>query len=89
MDTKTPNPFDEFPGLDAAKEGHVYMDAMGFGMGCCCIQVTFQVRTISFKLENLWWKKLSVALLLLLEYLGLPEASPQQGDYPVAQFRRY
>uniref|UniRef100_A0A5K3FRA7 Glutamate--cysteine ligase n=1 Tax=Mesocestoides corti TaxID=53468 RepID=A0A5K3FRA7_MESCO len=22
---------------------HVYMDAMGFGMGCCCLQVTFQV----------------------------------------------
>lgn len=22
---------------------HVHMDAMAFGMGCCCLQVTFQV----------------------------------------------
>jgi glutamate--cysteine ligase catalytic subunit len=27
----------------AALPDHVYMDAMGFGMGCCCLQVTFQV----------------------------------------------
>jgi glutamate--cysteine ligase catalytic subunit len=26
----------------AAKIDHIYMDAMGFGMGCCCLQVTFQ-----------------------------------------------
>ncbi|WFD26068.1 glutamate--cysteine ligase [Malassezia nana] len=26
----------------AAKADHIYMDAMGFGMGCCCLQVTFQ-----------------------------------------------
>lgn len=26
----------------ALKSDHVYMDAMGFGMGCCCLQVTFQ-----------------------------------------------
>lgn len=25
---------------------HVYMDAMGFGMGCSCLQLTFQVRTL-------------------------------------------
>lgn len=24
----------------------VYMDAMGFGMGCCCLQVTFQARDL-------------------------------------------
>lgn len=24
----------------------IYMDAMGFGMGCCCLQVTFQAATI-------------------------------------------
>lgn len=35
--------------VDAAEEGqevngpHVHMDAMAFGMGCCCLQVTFQV----------------------------------------------
>ncbi|CAH1980041.1 unnamed protein product [Acanthoscelides obtectus] len=26
---------------------HVYMDAMGFGMGCCCLQLTFQACNIS------------------------------------------
>lgn len=26
------------------EEPHVHMDAMAFGMGCCCLQVTFQVR---------------------------------------------
>lgn len=26
----------------AALLDHIYMDAMGFGMGCCCLQVTFQ-----------------------------------------------
>jgi hypothetical protein len=26
----------------AALLDHIYMDAMGFGMGCCCLQLTFQ-----------------------------------------------
>eukprot|EP00927_Polykrikos_kofoidii_P083150 TRINITY_DN8448_c1_g2_i1.p1 TRINITY_DN8448_c1_g2~~TRINITY_DN8448_c1_g2_i1.p1 ORF type:complete len:731 (+),score=125.48 TRINITY_DN8448_c1_g2_i1:40-2232(+) len=26
---------------------HVYADAMGFGMGCCCMQVTFQASNVS------------------------------------------
>ncbi|KAF4525569.1 hypothetical protein B566_EDAN015058 [Ephemera danica] len=30
----------------AALPDHVYMDAMGFGMGCCCLQVTFQACNI-------------------------------------------
>jgi glutamate--cysteine ligase catalytic subunit len=42
-DKNTPDPFIEFPHIPAAKPDHVYMDAMGFGMGCCCIQMTFQV----------------------------------------------
>lgn len=25
----------------------VYMDAMGFGMGCCCLQLTFQACNIN------------------------------------------
>jgi glutamate--cysteine ligase catalytic subunit len=25
----------------------VYMDAMAFGMGCCCLQVTFQARDLA------------------------------------------
>ena len=30
----------------AAKENHVYMDAMAFGMGSCCLQITFQAKNI-------------------------------------------
>jgi len=28
------------------KQSDIYMDAMGFGMGCCCLQVTFQARDL-------------------------------------------
>ena len=55
-DTNTPRPFvdpsipydrDLYPGDHEAKDGaalkdHIYMDAMAFGMGCCCLQITFQ-----------------------------------------------
>lgn len=48
-DEHTPSPFiEEFPtdldgrGSVQAKPDHIYMDCMGFGMGCCCLQVTFQ-----------------------------------------------
>ena len=30
-----------------ASEQEIYMDAMAFGMGCCCLQVTFQGRNIT------------------------------------------
>ncbi|KAI9891487.1 MAG: Zn finger-containing GTPase- Activating Protein for ARF [Vezdaea aestivalis] len=30
----------------AVKENHIYMDAMGFGMGSCCLQITFQAKNI-------------------------------------------
>ncbi|KAI6033155.1 glutamate-cysteine ligase-domain-containing protein [Pisolithus orientalis] len=55
-DERTPRPFvdptipwqrDIYPEDPEAKNGaalidHIYMDAMGFGMGCCCLQLTFQ-----------------------------------------------
>ncbi|KAI8981590.1 glutamate-cysteine ligase-domain-containing protein [Mycotypha africana] len=55
-DNNTPKPFidptipwdrDLFKHDKEAKEGaalpdHIYMDAMAFGMGCCCLQLTFQ-----------------------------------------------
>ncbi|CAI2167497.1 15006_t:CDS:10 [Funneliformis geosporum] len=55
-DIKTPKPFIDptiprdrnlFPEDKEAAEGaalpdHIYMDAMVFGMGCCCLQITFQ-----------------------------------------------
>jgi glutamate--cysteine ligase catalytic subunit len=60
-DRNTPSPFidptipwdrDIFPEDKEAKEGaakpdHIYMDAMAFGMGCCCLQITFQACNVS------------------------------------------
>ena len=31
----------------SAKPDHVYMDAMAFGMGSCCLQITFQAKNIT------------------------------------------
>ncbi|KAG0169334.1 hypothetical protein DFQ28_006514 [Apophysomyces sp. BC1034] len=31
----------------AAKPDHIYMDAMAFGMGCCCLQITFQACNVA------------------------------------------
>lgn len=53
-DENVPRPFkenlaalgDDGSSEKAAKENHVYMDAMGFGMGCCCLQLTFQACNI-------------------------------------------
>lgn len=59
-DTHTSWPFDD-PTVDydlnnwpedadvrngAAKQNHIYMDAMAFGMGSCCLQITFQAKNI-------------------------------------------
>ena len=45
-DTNTPSPFvekfDDPEANEASKPDHIYMDSMGFGMGCCCLQLTFQ-----------------------------------------------
>ncbi|KAI8320377.1 GCS-domain-containing protein [Martensiomyces pterosporus] len=60
-DQHTPRPFIDpsipydrslFPGDKEAKEGaalpdHIYMDAMGFGMGCCCLQITLQAPNVN------------------------------------------
>lgn len=60
-DSQTPSPFHD-PTVDydlhqwpedddvrngAAKPDHIYMDAMAFGMGSCCLQVTFQAKNIT------------------------------------------
>ncbi|PPQ68044.1 hypothetical protein CVT25_014505 [Psilocybe cyanescens] len=56
IDEKTPRPFidptipwdrdiyqeDSEAKLGAALPDHIYLDAMGFGMGCSCLQLTFQ-----------------------------------------------
>jgi len=45
-DINTKSPFIEWFASETdrsnSKKDHVYMDAMGFGMGCCCLQITFQ-----------------------------------------------
>ncbi len=55
IDTNTPRPFIEDLSIygddgganeSAAVEDHIYLDAMGLGMGCCCLQVTFQAQSI-------------------------------------------
>lgn len=59
-DVHTPSPFIDpsipwdrqlYPGDSEAKNGaakpdHIYMDAMAFGMGCCCLQITFQAKDL-------------------------------------------
>lgn len=44
-DEATPSPFIE-PGVPDQKPDMIYLDAMGFGMGMCCLQVTFQACNI-------------------------------------------
>ncbi|KAG8714672.1 hypothetical protein FRC09_017370 [Ceratobasidium sp. 395] len=60
VDKKTPRPFhdptipwdrtvypeDREAQDGAAKPDHIYLDALGFGAGCCCLQVTFQASDI-------------------------------------------
>jgi glutamate--cysteine ligase catalytic subunit len=52
FDKKTPNPFIELlpqsneESRKAQKVNHIYLDAMGFGMGCSCLQMTFQAQSI-------------------------------------------
>ena len=31
----------------AVRDDHIYMDAMAFGMGSCCLQITFQAKNIT------------------------------------------
>ena len=49
-DTNTKDPFlevfEDSEAIAAQKADQVYMDAMGFGMGCCCLQVTFQASNL-------------------------------------------
>lgn len=53
-DVHTPDPFVEKflytgPGEGASSSlpDHIYLDAMGFGMGCSCLQITFQACSLS------------------------------------------
>ena len=50
-------------GDSAAKPWHIYMDAMGFGMGLSCLQLTFQVFFCSFFLSFLSMSFLYISYL--------------------------
>ncbi|KAI8146644.1 glutamate-cysteine ligase-domain-containing protein [Fennellomyces sp. T-0311] len=55
----------------AAKPDHIYMDAMAFGMGCCCLQITFQACNID-EARHLYDHLAPVAPIML----ALTAASP-------------
>lgn len=60
----------------AAKPDHIYMDAMGFGMGCCCLQVTFQACSVQ-EARTVYDQLIPVGPLLL----ALTAASPAYRGY--------
>ncbi|WFD02329.1 glutamate--cysteine ligase [Malassezia obtusa] len=84
-DTNTPQPFvdptipyerDLFPEdaeakLGAALPDHIYMDAMGFGMGCCCLQVTMQAYSVN-EARKLYDQLIPVTPLLLAASAASP-----------------
>lgn len=72
-DKHTPSPFIErlLRPTPAALPDHVYLDAMGFGMGCCCLQVTFQACSLS-EARYLYDQLAVVAPLFLALSAGAP-----------------
>ncbi|KAI0075747.1 glutamate-cysteine ligase catalytic subunit [Panus rudis PR-1116 ss-1] len=60
----------------AAKINHVYMDAMGFGMGCSCLQLTFQACNVA-EARRLYDLLIPVAPIML----ALTAASPLWRGY--------
>ncbi|CEP63629.1 glutamate--cysteine ligase LALA0_S08e06986g [Lachancea lanzarotensis] len=55
----------------AAKPGFIYMDSMGFGMGCSCLQLTFQAPTID-KARYLYDALVNFAPILLAATAASP-----------------
>ncbi|PCH43378.1 glutamate-cysteine ligase catalytic subunit [Wolfiporia cocos MD-104 SS10] len=90
IDRNTPRPFvdptipwqrDIYPEDPEAKRGaalidHIYMDAMGFGMGCSCLQITFQSCNVS-EARRLYDALVPIAPLML----ALTAASPLWRGY--------
>lgn len=89
-DDNTPRPFIDpsiprnrtlFPEDREAAEGaalpdHIYMDAMGFGMGCCCLQVTFQACSVA-EARTVYDQLVPIGPLML----ALTAASPAYRGY--------
>lgn len=55
----------------AAKPGYIYMDAMGFGMGCSCLQTTFQAPNLD-KARFLYDSLANLAPILLATSAASP-----------------
>uniref|UniRef100_A0A060T4F1 Glutamate--cysteine ligase n=1 Tax=Blastobotrys adeninivorans TaxID=409370 RepID=A0A060T4F1_BLAAD len=68
----------------AAKQDHIYMDSMGFGMGCCCLQITFQATDIS-EARNLYDQLAPLTPI----FLALTAASPAYRGYLADQDARW
>lgn len=87
-DANTPVPFEDFSKIaqpeGAALPDHIYMDAMGFGMGCCCLQLTFQATDID-EARNLYDQLTPLAPIML----ALTGASPAYRGYLSDQDARW
>ncbi|KAI0633570.1 glutamate-cysteine ligase catalytic subunit [Trametes polyzona] len=90
IDDRTPRPFVDptipwqrnvYPEDPEAKNGaalidHIYMDAMGFGMGCSCLQITFQACNVT-EARRIYDALIPIAPLML----ALTAASPLWRGY--------
>lgn len=79
VDSQTPRPF-----VDHGPENYIHMDAMGFGMGCCCLQLTFQATNIT-EARTLYDQLAPLAPLML----ALTAASPAYRGYLSDQDTRW
>lgn len=98
FDKNTPKPFidptipfdrDLYPEDSNAKDGaalpdHIYMDSMGFGMGCSCLQLTFQSTNIN-EARNLYDQLAPLTPIML----ALTAASPCYRGYLSDQDTRW
>lgn len=98
VDENTPQPFvdptipwdrDLYPEDANARDGaalndHIYMDSMGFGMGCCCLQITFQATDIT-EARNLYDQLAPLSPI----FLSLTAAAPAYRGYLSDQDARW
>ena len=61
----------------AALVDHIYMDAMGFGMGCSCLQLTFQACNVN-EARRLYDALVPLTPLLVRVQRVFPAISPNQ-----------
>lgn len=76
IDQSIPWDRDIFPEDSNARDGaalqdHIYMDSMGFGMGCCCLQLTFQATDVD-EARNLYDQLAPLTPIFLALTAGSP-----------------